>query len=92
MVYPQYTNWSGFLVGQSPIHQLETKEVSYMPDDSEYIEAKIVGGECLFMRKDNLVGFCHFPEHKGRKTSLKTKSVLRKNVSIFKSLMITYKC
>ena len=56
-----------------------------MPDDSEYIEAKIVGGECLFMRKDNLVGFCHFPEHKGyiTKNVLKNKECAKKECFYF---------
>lgn len=56
-----------------------------MTDDSGYIEAKIVGGECLFMRKDNLVGFCHFPEHKGyiTKNVLKNKECAKKECFYF---------
>ncbi len=56
-----------------------------MSDESDYIEVKIVGGEYLYIRKENLIGFCHFPDHKGyiTKNVIKNKECVKKECFYF---------
>lgn len=51
-----------------------------MSDDKEYIEIKPIIGERIYVQKKQVVGYCHFPEHRGSitKTTLKSHDCLKK--------------
>lgn len=54
-------------------------------DDVEYINAKLITGEVAYLPKITVVGYCHFPEHKGNLTrsALKKHECLKKKCHYF---------
>ncbi len=59
--------------------------MSEKKEKSDYIEARIIGGEYRYTCKDILIGYCHFPEHKGHitKNVLKKKECVKKECFYF---------
>lgn len=51
----------------------------------DYVNVKLITGEQVCIKRSNLVGYCHFPEHKGRitKTLLKNHECLKKQCHYF---------
>lgn len=56
-----------------------------MSNDQEYIEIKAVTGFRILVPKNHVIGYCHFPGHKGgiTKKVLKDHECLKKNCTFF---------
>ena len=63
-----------------------------MSDNKDYIEIKPINGEKVYVSKNNVVGFCHFSEHKGSitKALLKSHECVKKGCHYFEKYDVPY--